>query len=62
MAQQYGMLPTQLLREASTVDLIIFDTAMSWKTYQQNKQKGGVPAGSVKQEDLQRRMDKVKQL
>tara|TARA_R110000803_G_scaffold83934_1_gene150047 strand:+ start:3470 stop:3655 length:186 start_codon:yes stop_codon:yes gene_type:complete len=61
MAEHYGMLPTQLLREASTVDLVIFDTALSWKNYQQQKQKGGVPKNSVSQNDLQRRMDKVKQ-
>jgi len=60
MSQAYGMLPSKMLAEATTVDLIIFDSALSWKNYINKKQNGSVPNDSVKQEDLQRRMNQVK--
>lgn len=60
MAERYGMLPTALLREASTVDLIIFDTALSYRNYQHSKSKGNIPKESVKQDELERRMKKAR--
>lgn len=62
MAERYNCLPTEILRNASTVDLIIFDTALSWRNYQHTKQKGSIPKDSVSVEDLQERMNRAKRL
>jgi len=62
MAERYHCLPTELLRSASTVDLIIFDTALSWRNYQNSRQKGSIPKGSVNQDDLQDRMNRAREL
>ncbi len=60
MAERYGMLPSQILREATTIDLIYFDTAISYHNYKNSQDKGKIPKDSVSQEDLQRRMEQVK--
>jgi len=60
MAERYGMLPSQILREGTTVDLIYFDTALSYRNYLSESKKGKIPKNSVNQEDLQRRMEQVR--
>lgn len=50
MAERYGMLPGQVLQHATTRDLQIFDTAMSYRQYQEQKSEQG--ADFYKQEDL----------
>jgi hypothetical protein len=60
MAQRYGKLPTEVLRDASTVDLIVFDVAVSYKNHQEKKSKGVVDTQDYSQEDLAERMDRVR--
>jgi len=60
MAERYKMLPSQILRQATTIDLIYFDTAISYYNYKNSKDKGKIPKNSVSQEDLQRRMEQVR--
>jgi len=50
MAERYGVLPSQVLATATTQDLQIFDTALSYRRYTEEKaEKGG---NFYKQEDL----------
>jgi len=60
MAERYGKLPTEVLRNASTVDLIIFDVALSYRNHQQRKARGEVDHTSYSQEDLRQAMDRVR--
>ena len=60
MAERYGKLPTEVLRDASTVDLIVFDVALSYKNYQQRKANGQMPTDAFDQEQLQQAMDRVR--
>lgn len=37
MCQRYNMLPSKLLAEATTMDVFVFDMAMSWQHAQEEK-------------------------
>lgn len=62
MAERYGKLPTEVLRDASTVDLIVFDVALSYKNYQQRKANSdGKPvAPQMSMEQMQEAWERVK--
>lgn len=38
LAERYGMLPSQVLESASTLDLWVFDVAVSYKNYVQRRE------------------------
>lgn len=40
LAERYGILPSQLLRDADTLDLFVFDTSITYQNYKQNKENG----------------------
>jgi hypothetical protein len=40
MAERYGILPSVLLRDATTIDLFVFDTAVSYANLQQRRSAG----------------------
>ena len=50
MASRYGLLPGEIMSRASTFDLFVYDTAVSYTQYAQDKAQGKAPA--YKQEDL----------
>lgn len=39
MAKRYGMLPSQVLKEATTQDVYVFDMALSYERYAREKQE-----------------------
>jgi len=39
MAETYGMLPSRLLTEASTFDLVVFDVVTTYRAQQERKQQ-----------------------
>lgn len=41
MAQRYGLLPSQVMLQANTFDMVVMDMAMTFEHYQQEKQKPG---------------------
>jgi len=56
-------LPSQLMREADTLDIHIINTATAWEQYQAEKAnagKGIAPAPTIPVEKLQQMMDRVK--
>jgi|TARA_R110000744_G_C19236301_1_gene548737 hypothetical protein len=60
MAERYGKLPSEVLRDASTVDLIVFDVAVSYRNHNQNKAKGVADTNDYSQTDLEERFDRVR--
>ena len=58
MASRYGVLPSVLLREGSTFDLVIMDAALSYQREMEKKQDPGyVP--NIPLEDLIKMRDGV---
>lgn len=51
MAERYGMLPSQVLVQASTLDLYVMDAAISYHDYSQRKANGEV-AVQYSEQDL----------
>jgi hypothetical protein len=50
MGQRYGMLPSKVIQEASTFDLVIMDMAISYEKYMQDSSKKDyVPDVSVEE-------------
>lgn len=50
MSSRYGVLPSEIMSRASTFDLFIYDSAVSYIQYAQDKANGKSP--EYKQEDL----------
>lgn len=50
LGQRYGLLPSKVISEASTFDLVVMDMAMSYEKYMQDSSKKGyVPDISVEE-------------
>jgi hypothetical protein len=50
MGQRYGMLPSRVISEASTFDLVIMDMALTYERHIQDRsQEGYVPEVSVEE-------------
>ena len=56
IAKTYGVLPSRVLAEGTTFDLMVADVYTTWEQYQQNPNS----ASNFSQEDLQQAMEKVK--
>lgn len=59
MAKRYSMLPSQIMEQASTFDLVIMDSALTYEQYLMNKDKPG-HAQNIPQEDLAEMMRSTK--
>lgn len=44
MGERYGQLPSKILNEASTIDLFVYDTAVSFRQMLERKANGEKPA------------------
>ena len=62
LASRYGMLPTQVLAQADTLDVMVMDVAMSYQQYQsQRQERGGQPVSpNVPINRLQEMLERVK--
>lgn len=62
LAKRYGKLPTEILRDATTIDLMIFDLSASWQRYQENKRREGgkTPPEALSQESLLQAVERMK--
>tara|TARA_R100001086_G_scaffold221456_1_gene138701 strand:+ start:1152 stop:1358 length:207 start_codon:yes stop_codon:yes gene_type:complete len=60
MAQRYGVLPSHLLKQGDSFDLMIIDVAMTYEQMQQNKANKKVDMSMYDQNELQSMMDRVK--
>jgi hypothetical protein len=54
LGKRYGMLPSEVLRKADTLDLYIIDAALTYESYQNKKamNKGQVPAEMYSNDQL----------
>lgn len=56
LAERYGRLPSEVIRQATTFDVFVADTAIGYRNAQQEKAMNGgntqIDPGSFKQDDL----------
>lgn len=65
MAHRYCVLPSQVLSQADSFDYYVYDVALSYQSYQQQKEmarqgKGHLPVPNIAQEKLQDMIDRVR--
>jgi hypothetical protein len=60
MAKQYHMLPSQVAAAATTYDLQVFNSLMTWEQEQQDKAAGKKPVPKLSQEEMQAMLDRVR--
>lgn len=59
IGKRYGLLPSQVIKDADTFDLYIMDAAMSFEHYHNKKQSTGkAPIPDYTQEELQNMLGK----
>lgn len=58
LGERYGMLPSQVLANANTLDIWVFDVAISYREAQDAKAQGKAP--KVSQDQLQRLMENAR--
>ena len=58
LAQRYGVLPSMLLDQGDTFDLLCMDVATTYQLHKQNNTKD--PGQFYNPEELQAKMDKVR--
>lgn len=61
IAKTYGMLPSQVIGNATTYDLMIADVMSSWEEYQYNKAMGKNPIPDYTTEELITMFNKAKE-
>jgi hypothetical protein len=61
LAKTFGLLPSQVLANANTYDLMIADVLGSWEEYQYNKAAGKSTVPDYSTEELASMMAKVRQ-
>jgi hypothetical protein len=64
IAERYKMLPTQVLSEASTFDMYVFNTAQAWRAQQNAYAQAGVkrPVPHASQDELKAMMKRAKEI
>ena len=60
IGKRYGVLPSKLLSDADSFDMMVFDVALTWEKMQHDKANKKVDSSMYKQEELQQMMDKFK--
>ena len=61
MAERYGILPSKLLQEADTFDLMVMDVALTYRQYKEGRQSNQPIDQSVyNEEDLLEKLEKYK--
>lgn len=60
LGKRYGLLPSEILKRATTIDLYIMDAVMSWEEYQHKKQNNKNLVPHTTQEQLLRILNKNK--
>lgn len=56
LAKTYGLLPSQVLANATTFDLMVTDVLVTWENHKQNPND----VDQYKTEDLQKMLEKTK--
>jgi hypothetical protein len=64
LAERYGMLPSQILESATTLDLWVFDVAVSYKVHVEKRERDkeqGHATSDMSQEDLLKGLEKFRE-
>ena len=61
LAQRYSTLPSKLLCDADSFDIMVFDVATTWEKMQMDKRKGNVDQNMYDQNELQTMMKQAKE-
>jgi hypothetical protein len=62
LAERYGMLPSQVMEQASTFDLYVINASMEWRSRQQALAEGGYKsAPHLSQETMKEMLESLKQ-
>jgi hypothetical protein len=56
----YGQLPSYVKANATTYDIMVMDTMLSWEKQEHDKASGVNPAPELSQADLQAMLDNVR--
>jgi len=60
MAREYGMLPSQVILQANTYDLMVMDVLAVYEQYQQDKADGKPTKVALSKQEMQDALDKVR--
>jgi len=60
LAKRYSTLPSKLLCDADSFDIMVFDVAITWERMQHNKHNKKVDSSMYDQQELQDMMDRVR--
>ena len=60
MAQRYGILPSQLLREGDSFDITVMDVALTYQNYKNKDSAQQYDAKYLDQEALQKKLEKAR--
>ncbi len=60
MARRYGKLPSQLLKDADSFDIMVMDVGATYEAYQNSKQGKTKGAEFIDQKQLEEQFKKVK--
>lgn len=52
MAKYYGVLPSVILEQASTFDLMVYDVSMTWEQEQHDRINGNSTVPELNQDEL----------
>ena len=61
MAKQYHMLPSQVAASATTYDLQVFNSLMTWEQEQQDKASGIKPVPKLSEDEMQAMIKKARE-
>lgn len=60
IAKRYSLLPSEVLDRASTFDLVILDTALSYQKYKQDEAEGKKPVPQLSQDQMKGMLERVR--
>lgn len=64
MATRYHLLPSEVMERASTLDIYVMETALSWQKYNEDqasaKANGHPPTPALSQKQMQEMLDRVR--
>ena len=60
MAKQYHMLPSEIVARASTYDLAVFNSLMTWEQEQQDKASGKKTAPKLSLDTMKAMLEQVR--
>lgn len=52
MAKYYGVLPSVIIEQASTYDLMVYDVSVTWEQHQYDKANGNSPVPNLNEDEL----------